>query len=46
MPDKPFKTLHIPVSEELYFSLIELKGKMHAEDWPDFLSKVVKNVER
>jgi hypothetical protein len=41
MTGKPFKTLHIPVSEDLYFELIELKGKYRAEDWPDFLKKVV-----
>jgi len=35
------KTLHIKVSEVLYFRLVELKGKMQAKDWADLLFKVV-----
>jgi hypothetical protein len=34
------KTLHIKVSEELYFRLVELKGKMKAKDWTDLLDKI------
>lgn len=43
MPDKPYKTLHVPVSEDLYYELIQLKGKWKAQDWPDFLQKVVEH---
>jgi len=40
------KTLHIRVSEELYYKLVELKGKMKAKDWPDLLQKVIESCER
>ncbi|MFB3766355.1 MAG: hypothetical protein ACE14P_14065 [Methanotrichaceae archaeon] len=46
MPDKPFKTLHIPVSEDLYYSLVELKARWHADDWPGFLQKVAENARK
>jgi len=35
-------TLHIVVDEDLYYKLLELKAKMKAKSWRDFLGKVVK----
>jgi len=35
------KTLRIKVSEDLYFRLVEFKGRMKAKDWTDLLQKVV-----
>lgn len=32
------------VSEELFFKLLELKGKMQAETWNDFLEKAVQQL--
>jgi len=34
-------TLRIPVSEDLYHRLVELKGKMKADDWPALMQCVV-----
>ena len=34
-------TLRIPVSDDLYHELIELKGKMRAEDWPALMQCIV-----
>ncbi|KYC49288.1 MAG: hypothetical protein AMQ74_01441 [Candidatus Methanofastidiosum methylothiophilum] len=33
------------IPDDLYFKLIELKGKMKAENWEDFLEKMVKMME-
>lgn len=40
------KTLHIKVSEETYFKLIEMKGRLKAKDWPDLMVKVVELNDR
>ena len=38
----PYKTLHIPIEDkELYYRLLELKAKWQADDWPEFLRKVI-----
>lgn len=34
-------TLRIPVSDDLYHRLIELKGKMKADDWPALMQCIV-----
>jgi len=39
------KILHIKVSENNYYKLIELKGKLKAKDWTDFMQKVIVFVE-
>ena len=39
------KKLFIVLDENLYFKLVELKGKMKAETWEDLLEKFVKLVE-
>jgi len=36
------KTIEVKqVSEELFFKLVEMKGKMQAETWNDFLEKAI-----
>jgi hypothetical protein len=33
------------IPDDLYFKLIEWKGRMKAENWEDFLEKMVKMLE-
>ncbi|MEA1994018.1 MAG: hypothetical protein U9N35_06475 [Euryarchaeota archaeon] len=33
------------IPDELYFKAVELKGKLRAKNWQEFLEKVVKRME-
>lgn len=35
------KTVHFFLPEDVYFQLIELKGKLRAENWSEFMEKVI-----
>lgn len=39
------KILHIKVSEDTYYKLVELKGKFRAKDWTGLMQKVIIFVE-
>ena len=39
--DERVKTVHFFLPEETYFQLIELKGKLRAENWTDFMEKII-----
>jgi len=39
------KVLHIKVDDDVYFKLIELKGKLKARDWAELIEKVLKVVD-
>jgi hypothetical protein len=32
------------IPDELYFKAVELKGKLHAKNWQEFLEKVIKRL--
>ena len=41
MEDQKLKTLHIEkIPEDTYFKLVELKGKLRASTWVEFLQKI------
>lgn len=41
------KTIEVKqVSDELFFKLVEQKGKMQAETWNDFLEKAVQQLSK
>jgi len=39
------KIIHIKVPEDDYYKLIELKGKLKANNWRDLMRKVIEFVE-
>jgi len=44
---RPMKTIEVKqVSDELFFKLVEQKGKMQAETWNDFLEKAVMQLSK
>ncbi|MHC1604610.1 MAG: hypothetical protein ACXQTP_01375 [Candidatus Methanofastidiosia archaeon] len=34
------------IPDELYFKAIEVKGKIHARNWQDFLEKLIEEMEK
>ena len=42
MAESTLRTMHIEkIPEDTYFKLVELKGKLHASTWLEFLEKIV-----
>ena len=39
----PMKALNFNLEDEVYFKLLELKAKLHARDWQDFVRKVLEH---
>jgi len=37
------KALNFNLEDEIYFKLVELKARLHAEDWQDFVRKVLEH---
>jgi hypothetical protein len=35
------KILHVKLPKEVYYNLVEMKGRLRAKDWKEFMEKVV-----
>ncbi|MDI6903766.1 MAG: hypothetical protein QMC77_08545 [Methanocellales archaeon] len=40
------KSLNIKVDDDLYYRMVEMKGKLRAADWEQFMERVVDTLEQ
>ncbi|MCG2782001.1 MAG: hypothetical protein L6243_00265 [Candidatus Altiarchaeales archaeon] len=40
------KTIHIRLDDDVYYGLIQLKGKLQVDEWKDLMRKIVENEQK